>query len=150
MHVADTLSRAPVHEDFSGQDELAESAQEVLATEIVREGISDPTLDEVRMLTSTDQAMQKLMDVVKNGWPDQQGQIDNEVRPYFHHRDELTIENGILFKRRPLRYSHGYEDEHIKKTPCDTHGCRVKTAPGEAACFLAWVEWTSKPSGRVV
>ena len=65
MHVADTLSRAPVHEDFSGQDELAESAQEVLATEIVREGISDPTLDEVRMLTSTDQAMQKLMDVVK-------------------------------------------------------------------------------------
>ena len=98
MHVADTLSRAPVHEDFSGQEELAESAQEVLATEIVREGISNPTLDEVRMLTSTDQAMQKLMDVVKNGWPDQQGQIDNEVRPYFHHRDELTIENGILFK----------------------------------------------------
>ena len=47
---------------------LRRAHTEVLATEIVREGISDPTLDvdEVRMLTSTDQAMQKLMDVVKN------------------------------------------------------------------------------------
>ena len=50
MHVADTLSRAPVLEDFSKQDELAESAQEVLATKIVREGVSDPTLDEVGVL----------------------------------------------------------------------------------------------------
>ena len=82
----------------------------------------------------------------RTGWPDQQGQIDNEVRPYFHHRDELTIiinreQNTV--QRRQLRHSHGNEARHIEETPCDTQGCRVNTEPGKTTGLLAWVEGTS-------
>ena len=33
-----------------------------------------------------------------NGWPEERKLVSEEVRPYLHHREELTVENGIIFK----------------------------------------------------
>ena len=36
--------------------------------------------------------------VIRNGWPDRKEEVPAEIRNYFHFREELTIQDGILFK----------------------------------------------------
>ena len=96
MFVADALLRAPI--DMDPSDKEDEECPEILATEMVSGGISDPTLEKVRNATTQDETMQKLSEAITMGWPDHQHKVCEEIRQFFHHREELTVENGIIFK----------------------------------------------------
>ena len=45
-----------------------------------------------------DDTLQKLMQVILNGWPESKTRIDQNLVPCFHHRNELLVEDGLLFK----------------------------------------------------
>ena len=36
--------------------------------------------------------------MIKSGWPSNKWSVPAEIRPFFHCRDELTVENGIAYK----------------------------------------------------
>ena len=36
--------------------------------------------------------------MIKRGWPNDKRPVPAEIRPFFHWRDELTVENGIVYK----------------------------------------------------
>ena len=93
--VADALSRAPVDEE---QSVFEEEQQQVMMSEVTESAISDPTSEEIRKQTARDEGMQYLAVAILEGWPAGQEQVSALIQPYFHHRDELTIEDGIIYK----------------------------------------------------
>ena len=60
--------------------------------------ISEPQLAEFQRETAADSVLQTLIQVILQGWPDQKEALPSELHPYFTVRDELTAQDGILFK----------------------------------------------------
>lgn len=48
--------------------------------------------------TESDEALQLLKTVIKSGWPEEKHQLPTLVSPYHSMRDELTIQDGIIFR----------------------------------------------------
>ena len=81
----------------------------------VGNGVSDPILDEIKRQTALDEDLTTLFGLVKVGWPERKDQLPVATRPYYHLRDEIMIEDGILYKgnRKHLRHSNEQmEDEN--------------------------------------
>ena len=111
MHIADTLSRAygtmtcprpasssqteqiaVVDQSFSIELE-ATSATSDLALRIPRSQLAA-----IKKATSEDTVLQAVAEVIKKGWPDDRSGIEPAILPYYHIRDELTVDDNILFK----------------------------------------------------
>ena len=48
--------------------------------------------------TEEDEELQILSKVIKKGWPNDRNSVNGEVQKYFPFREELTIQNGLIFK----------------------------------------------------
>ena len=93
MHIADMLSRAYLKgkpsvcalqfQDVEPTDELSESPER---------------LEAMQSATASDPVLRSLCEVVKHGWPHGRSMLKPELYPYFHIRDEITVQNGLLFK----------------------------------------------------
>ena len=79
------------------QSVFEEEQQQVMMPEVTESAISDPTLEEIRKQTARDEGMQDLVVAILEGWPARQEQVSALIQPYLHHRDELTIEDGIIY-----------------------------------------------------
>lgn len=49
-------------------------------------------------MTHCDDSLQALKTVILNGWPETKQDVTSDVLPYFHVRDELVAQNGIIFR----------------------------------------------------
>ena len=54
--------------------------------------------EQIRQETDRDTTLQRLMQIVHEGWPDQINQLPPHIREYWAYRDELGIQNGILYQ----------------------------------------------------
>ena len=95
LFIADTLSRGALPttvEDVSELDfEQVSSVDELF-------GVSDERIREIAEHTTRDESLQDVIRHIQNGWPTSQSGLSNTVRPYFHFRDELVVDRGIIFK----------------------------------------------------
>ncbi|KAF6772178.1 hypothetical protein AHF37_08908 [Paragonimus kellicotti] len=94
MVLADTLSRAPLateEDNCTGYEQIHLTLAE-----------SDSRLPRIRQTFADDEEMEKLEEQIKNGWPDNARQVNEIIRPYFKVRDELTTENGLVFRGERL------------------------------------------------
>ena len=48
--------------------------------------------------TAQDETLQALAKVIKVGWPEDKDRIPLDIRAYHNVRDELTVENGLIFR----------------------------------------------------
>ena len=76
--------------DFKIDLQRAESlhlliASESLKTELLRSSHRDPIVNELRP-------------ILRVGWPDSPSKLNADLREFYNFRDELVIEDGILFK----------------------------------------------------
>ena len=55
-------------------------------------------LKQIQLSTSADPSLQVLLETVLTGWPMNKSQIPPEIRPYKKRYDELTVQDGVLFK----------------------------------------------------
>ncbi|XP_070539532.1 uncharacterized protein [Ptychodera flava] len=62
--------------------------------------VSDNKLEEIRKETANDQTLTELKSVILKGWPTSNNQIPIRLKPYWKHRDELSIMDEIIFKER--------------------------------------------------
>ena len=60
--------------------------------------ISDQRLDEIRAETRKDQCLRELSDTILVGWPEKKEHAPALIHPYFSMRDELTVQDGLIFK----------------------------------------------------
>jgi hypothetical protein len=59
--------------------------------------------------------MQELKEVLQNGWPNRKYNVPHSAMIYFDVRDELTVQNGLIFKEEScntdifeIRYDQAY------------------------------------------
>ena len=48
--------------------------------------------------TSKDTEIVKFINYVINGWPKSRNDVQVEVQPYFNHKDDITLIDGLLLK----------------------------------------------------
>jgi len=102
MFISDMLSRAalPMCEKSDSEDHnfeiFALQLSRVDHTAHVR--ISDPKLQEIRNITRDDVELSTLKRVVLAGWPEQKTDVPACVAEYYNYRDEITVQDGVLFK----------------------------------------------------
>ena len=121
MYLADTLSRAflPSKGSASGQDEVVlsvqdnrgETAKDAESINMLQHLlVSDDTLKIIQHETKQDATMQELEAIIKNGWPDNQNKVPENLRDYYSFCDELGLQNGLIFKGERLVVPGGAKD----------------------------------------
>ena len=58
---------------------------------------SSEQLEQIRCATAEDATLQRLYQVVMNGWPELRRSVPEDVRPYWNMRDEMSTSDGLLF-----------------------------------------------------
>ena len=94
LYLADTLSRA-----FS-PDGNTVSAQSNLERVCMIQSLpmTEHRILEIKKATESDDEMKLLKSIIINGWPGDKLQLPPEVLPYFSIRDELSVQDGIIFR----------------------------------------------------
>ena len=59
-------------------------------------------LDRTRIATTADPTLNQLRHYIFHGWPVQKRQLPEPVQHYWNYREELAIENGLIFKAHRL------------------------------------------------
>ena len=95
--------------------------------------ISDERLIEIKVETEADATLQLLKETIVQGWPDNKEHVPPQIFPYFSTRDELSIQDGLVFRgERVVPPRHKKQDTHI------AHGCRIMPKKSPRVSFLAW------------
>ena len=94
--VSDTLSRAPSGTNTSEIKEEEVTAQ--VNTIISSLPVSSNRMKQIKEETLRDTTLSKLALIIQTGWPDDRSSVPDEIKPYFNHRNELTIVKGIIMK----------------------------------------------------
>ena len=55
-------------------------------------------LKEIQSATESDKALRNLKNVILCGWPEHRSQVPSQITPYFSMHDELTIQDGVIFR----------------------------------------------------
>ena len=108
LFIADTLSRAflpnkPSTEELNSEvlavrqeEYLIKSIEEISMVEFLP--ITSERLIDLRKKTELDEGLQQLKHIIKNGWPETKEEVSSEIREYLNFKEELSIQDGILFK----------------------------------------------------
>ena len=108
LFIADTLSRAflpnkPSTEELKSEvlsvkqeEYLIKSIEEISMVEFLP--ITSERLVDLRRKTELDEGLQQLKHIIKIGWPETKEEVPSEIRRYFDFKEELSIQDGILFK----------------------------------------------------
>jgi hypothetical protein len=94
MYRVDILSRAYV--------EIRETetvSEEIEAINMIKDlAITEQRLKEIQQHTESDTQLQKLKHVIQIGWQEMKYGVSHDTSIYFDVRDELTVQNGLIFK----------------------------------------------------
>lgn len=94
MYLADTLSRAYLNNTERSHAE--EETESVNMCEAVP--ISSTSYTDIQNATASDNTLQAVKLYVLKGWPDNKKLCQPETRPYFDLRDELSYQDGVIFR----------------------------------------------------
>ena len=88
MLLADTLSRyAPLSSNEIELDVMIHHVH-----------IGDTRKASLQELTRTDPLLRSLAETIIDGWPEDPKDIPEALRPYWNHRDTMTVEDGIILR----------------------------------------------------
>eukprot|EP00057_Strongylocentrotus_purpuratus_P010216 XP_011664690.1 PREDICTED: uncharacterized protein K02A2.6-like [Strongylocentrotus purpuratus] len=94
MYLADTLSRA-----YLPNSEQSPTEKEVESIHMLEDiAVSQKTLALIRIETQQDESLQAVKGLILEGWPEDKSRLPPGTSPYFDIRDELTYDEGIIFR----------------------------------------------------
>ena len=98
MYLADTVSRAYLSQSPTDtqRSETEKEVESIYAVDYL--AISEQTLSEIKQETAKDPTLQTLKNVILRGWPENSSSVPKEVYECFNVRDELAVQDGIIFK----------------------------------------------------
>ena len=112
MYVADTLSRAYSKDTFTDHDgDVEEQVHAIMETLPV----SEDKTEQLRQTTSRDQTMIRLVNAIKDGWPNHKYACPLEIREFWPYRDELTVTDGIVFKGENIMVPPSMRPEMLQR-----------------------------------
>ena len=110
------LTHKDVEWRWSVEQEAAEAeAERIHAVDFLP--ILEPQLLEIQRETAADPVLRSLIEIILKGWPDRKENVPRELHPYFNVRDELTAQDGVLFKGLQSTSDPRYESVYMVHTP---------------------------------
>ena len=94
MYLADTLSRAYLQSEERSTVEI--ETESINMIDFL--SVSEATREQIQNSTNEDLSCQNLKRFITEGWPEDKRLLPAGTNPYFHIRDELSIQDGIIFK----------------------------------------------------
>ncbi|KAJ8340235.1 hypothetical protein SKAU_G00348680 [Synaphobranchus kaupii] len=107
MLLADTLSRAYLQESMV---EVSVEAEIESINMVQYLPISEERLSAIQKATEEHKTLQCLKEAILLGWPDNKADVPAAVMQYFSVQEELSIQDGIIFKVQPLDSNSGWRN----------------------------------------
>lgn len=132
MYIADMLSRACVtgqalktEEDFEifthqQEDQLFKEIEQISQAQYLR--MQKSTQAQIRQATTKDSIMQMLANIIQRGWPDTREEVPISIRGYWGYRDEITLQDGLIFKGNKVVIPKQMQKQMLKKIHCSHQG----------------------------
>ena len=98
MYLADTLSRASLSNPVSAKVTGFEVFRLIVQEPEENPRLSTPTVARLKDETQKDTTLLELYLVITNGWPADKSKLAKCLLPYWTYRDELSIQDGIIYK----------------------------------------------------
>lgn len=116
LFIADTLSRAvaPGASERSDPRDYLEAQAQVCAITTTNP-LTDSHFLTIQKCTADDDEMQKLIKIIKKGWPTHKSEIGDILKPYWDVRDELTYAFGIVWKGNRVVIPNCLRSEMLRK-----------------------------------
>ena len=130
MVMSDPLSRAYLDE-LPTQTKYCHELEKIALVEDLP--ISEKRLKEFKVRTVSDDNLQMHMAVVLEGWPKTMDEGLAEIKPYFQFRDEITAQDGLLFKGERLIMPFNLRKEMIEIVHSSHLG--IEACGGLEKCF---------------
>ena len=118
--IADALSRVhplpPQSVDTKVQSEDYMYSRQTIPVNLITctTPVSPARLEELRAATANDSTLGQLQRTVMQGWPQTRKDCPDSLKPYWNHRDEISHENGILYKSHRLIVPQSERQETLK------------------------------------
>lgn len=141
--ISDCLSRAPL--DVITPNDLNDET--IVINLIGRLELDNDTLSNFRDQTSSDETSKVVMEYVLKGWPLTRDQTDELAREYWNFRDELSVEDGLLFKSDRIVVPRAMRPDILD----EIHGAHMGESKSLsfARDYVFWPSMTSQVKDRV-
>ena len=97
---------------------------------------SDKRLRQIYTAAEEDESLQLLRHVILTGWLDSKDHIPAKVIPYFHFRDELSVQDGLIFKGERVVIPQSIRRDMLK--PIHSYHIGVEGCLLRACACLDW------------
>ncbi|XP_048576990.1 uncharacterized protein LOC116614069 [Nematostella vectensis] len=115
--ISDCLSRAPLTDTTPVSE-----PEDVIGINLIENlGIENSTLKKFRDASSNDETSRVVMEYVLEGWPEEKDQVDELAREYWNYKEELSVEDGLLFKSDRIVVPRSMRAEVLE----DIHGAHM-------------------------
>ena len=84
--------------------------------------LQETTENHFREETSKDVTLATLYKVIVHGWPEDRSVISESLRPYWNFRDELSGQNGIIYKGMQVMVPQSMRKEMLRKIHANHFG----------------------------
>ena len=112
MVLANTLSRA-----YGSSTSPGETEQDAEAVHMIQYlPVSEETQTAIQNATESDNTLRKLKSTIRIEWPPRKDEVPVNVGKYFPFRDELTLQNGIIFKGERIVIPSSLHSDMMAKT----------------------------------
>ncbi|CAB3981308.1 Hypothetical predicted protein [Paramuricea clavata] len=98
MLLADTLSRHHLNNSTDEARSVDSDLDQVDSLEEIKEILNCVTTTIFQDHTTKDQDLQQVKSFIQSGWPGSSKDLSPTITPYFHLRDELTTQEGLVFR----------------------------------------------------
>lgn len=106
MYLADTLSRHNLENSTCDMEEACESRFPTLSDSMETDRLEDinqlitseATLIKFQEETVNDSDLQAVKSLIQSGWPENPKGLNPVIMPFFHIRDELATQEGLIFR----------------------------------------------------
>lgn len=112
FHLADTLSRAYLPEVNACK--LIRQLEEVHHRPLMP--VREETWQQLKNAAADDAVQQTLRGLIKRGWPDSKADAPECAYPYYDFRDELIVQDELIFKGQQLVVPKVEEEAYGKDT----------------------------------
>ena len=96
MYLADTLSRHLIKSQQTKSTFEDEFDQVPQTAEINRIIATEEKISKLKVETEKDEVLHQVKEVIQAGWPKKKNVLDPTLVNYFHVRDELTVQEGVV------------------------------------------------------
>ena len=96
--LADTLSRATLSTTNDSKQTNFEIFRADIDNIVNDSRITSQTLESIKTATTNDKTLCALLKIITAGWPDNKSQLPQSLHPFWTYRDELTVQDGIIYK----------------------------------------------------